>query len=341
MAKYIVADPDGVKHIIQGPDGASPADVIRQAQAIVPYKPKAGMNGKNLTNPSAQQQPSQGGPQSQQSINPFMQLVLSKMGVQMPDPQKQAMAQADLEYEKALTNKANQPQRPTSPWKIVPNMMSKSGKPIQQNEETGEVREVSLDAAPSSPRSNAMQNRTNYLEKALDYRQRDLLTKGTNLPGQQLKTLTQNNMRADRAIDLLSSPQVTWQKLNFALTDLGAIMQGGAPHKEELLSAQFPSWRQKVAQYRTFATGQPTANVPDPIKQEVVGMIQSLKQVDNKFLQQNMQNQMQMLGPTIQGFNKVKPIIEQGTKNFMGSSNSSDLSSMSDDDLRKIAAGGQ
>jgi len=205
----------------------------------------------------------------------------------------------------------------TSPWRIVPNMTSKSGKPIQQNEQTGEVREASVDAALSSPRSNAMQSRTDYLNKALDFKQRDLLNKTTNLPGQQLKTLTNNNMRADRAIDLLSSPQVTWQKLNFALTDLGAIMQGGAPHKEELLSAQFPSWKQKVAQYRTYATGQPTANVPDPIKQEVVGMIQSLKQVDNKFLQQNLQNQEQMLGPTIQGFNKIKPQIEQGTQNFM------------------------
>lgn len=318
MAKYIVADPDGVKHIIQGPDGASPDDVIRQAQAVVPYKPRAGMNGRNMTNPQAQQQPApQGRQQQQQGPNPFMQLVLSRLGVQMPDPQKQAMAQADLEYERALTNKANQPARPVSPWRIVPNMMSKSGKPIQQNEETGEVREVSLEAMSSSPRSNAMQSRTDYLNKALDYRQRDLLNKNTNLPGQQLKTLTQNNMRADRAIDLLSSPQVTWQKLNFALTDLGAIMQGGAPHKEELLSAQFPSWKQKVAQYRTYATGQPTANVPDPIKQEVVGMIQSLKQVDNKFLQQNLQNQEQMLGPTVQGFGKIKPQIEQGTQNFM------------------------
>lgn len=208
------------------------------------------------------------------------------------------------------------PVKPTSPWRIVPNMMSKAGKPIQQNEQTGEVREAPLDALQSSPRSNAMQSRTDYLNKSLDYKQRDLLMKGTNLPGQQLKVLTQNNMRADRALDLLSAPQVTWQKLNFALTDLSAIMQGGAPHKEEILNSQFPSWRQKVAKYRTFSTGQPDANVPAPIKNEVIGMVNSLKKVDNQFLQQNLQNQEQMLGPTIQGFDKVKPMIEQGTKNF-------------------------
>lgn len=207
--------------------------------------------------------------------------------------------------------------KPTSPWRVVPNMFSNDGKPIQQNEQTGEVRKVDIDAKTSSPRANAMQSRTDYLNKSLDYRQRDLLNKNTNLPGQQLKVLTQNNMRADRAIDLIGSPNVTWQKLNFAITDLGAIMQGGVPHKEQILDAQFPSWKQKVAQYRTFATGQPTANVPEPIRQEVMGMIQSLKKVDNEFLQQNMQNQMKMLGPTVQGFDKLKPIIEQGTQNFM------------------------
>src|SRR5580704_2483272 len=109
MTKYTVKDPDGVAHDIMGPDNATPDEVIRQAQTVVPYKPRAGMNGMNLTNPQTSQ-PQAPAQQSQQGPNPFMQLVLSRLGVQMPDPQKQAQAEADLEYTRALTKKANEPQ---------------------------------------------------------------------------------------------------------------------------------------------------------------------------------------------------------------------------------------
>lgn len=46
------------------------------------------------------------------------------------------------------------PQRPTSPWVVVPGMLSKSGKPLQENKETGELRETSLDVIPTG-RGNA------------------------------------------------------------------------------------------------------------------------------------------------------------------------------------------
>lgn len=267
-----------------------------------------------MPKPPMPQQPMAQSPQMQ-GQQPFNGVDPSKLlGLYMKaNPQgAQALIGQMLQKKMGLTST-----KQASPWRVVPNTMTKSGRPIQQNEQTGEVREVPLDVKESSPRANAMDARTDYLNKSLDYRQRDLLNKNTNLPGVQLKTLTQNNMRADRALDLIGSPNVTWQKLNFAITDLGAIMQGGVPHKEQILDAQFPSWKQKVAQYKTFATGQPTANVPEPIRNEVVSMIQSLKKVDNEYLQQNMQNQMKMLGPTVQGFDKLKPIIEQGTQKFM------------------------
>lgn len=40
-------------------------------------------------------------------------------------------------------------QRPTSPWVVVPGMMSKNNKPLQENKETGEMREAGLDAVPT------------------------------------------------------------------------------------------------------------------------------------------------------------------------------------------------
>lgn len=310
-----------------------PNDVL--TQKIVqkyPQYAKAITPGQPQQNPMAQIQPQPAQRPPQQGLGQMdpsamlkayaradpqgaQQLLSKLMGSQFgpQDPQKQA----DLNYTLAQTDKLRQPAKPTSPWRVVPGQLSKNGKPIQQNEQTGEVREASLDVGlQPNARVNASQARTDFLNKSLDYKQRDLLMKGTNLPGQQLKALTQNNMRADRALDLLSGP-ATWQKMNFALADLAGIMQGGAPHKEEILNSQFPSWKQKVAQYKTFSTGQPTANVPDPIKNEVISMIQSLKKVDNDYLQQNLQNQEQMLGPTIQGFDKIKPGIEQGTQNFM------------------------
>ena len=67
MAVYLVADPSGQKHKIQGPDGASPEEVIAQAQKVIPYKPTAGVGG--MTQPPPQ--PPQGGMPGQPPQQPF------------------------------------------------------------------------------------------------------------------------------------------------------------------------------------------------------------------------------------------------------------------------------
>lgn len=53
----------------------------------------------------------------------------------------------------AMTNQMikgfGQTSKQNSPWRVVSGMLSKNGKPVQQNEATGEVREASLDVQPT------------------------------------------------------------------------------------------------------------------------------------------------------------------------------------------------
>lgn len=45
-------------------------------------------------------------------------------------------------------------ERPTSPWVVVPSMLTKNGRPVQENKETGAVREGNIDVTPTG-RGNA------------------------------------------------------------------------------------------------------------------------------------------------------------------------------------------
>lgn len=49
MVQYQVQDPSGGMHIIEGPEGASPDDIVSQAQNLIPHeKPETGLFGQEL-----------------------------------------------------------------------------------------------------------------------------------------------------------------------------------------------------------------------------------------------------------------------------------------------------
>jgi hypothetical protein len=63
----------------------------------------------------------------------------------------------------------------------------------------------------------------------------------------------------------------------------------------------YPTWQEQFARWQTYATSQPTANVPPEIRNRVIEMVQGIQKIDNRYLEKNAEFQQQMLGPTIRG----------------------------------------
>lgn len=163
---------------------------------------------------------------------------------------------------------------------------------------------------------DAINKRTAVQEKGLNNRQINTLTKSTGIQSGLLKQIQTNNVRADRALDVLSGT-VYPQKFNLALTDLAGIMTGGVPQLVELHHTQFPTWQEDVARWKLYATGNPNTPVPPEAVNAVRELVKGLKDVDNQYLRQNTSYQTQMLGPTIPGFEKIAPVVNRASEEFI------------------------
>jgi len=198
--------------------------------------------------------------------------------------------------------------------------------------------------AMGKQRNEAMKGRAEAWERSIDARQIDNLAKSTSLTTQQRNILQQNNMRANRAIQIANGAN-TWQEFGAMVTDAGAVMQGGVPHVDQLHNMAYPSWKQDLARIQTYMSSTPQETVPQEFKDRVIKMMQGIQEVDNKYLTANAKFMQQMLSPTIRGggakFNKpVQDIIKSITETIpYTGGKSGDLSSMRDDELRKIAGG--
>ena len=339
MANYIVSDPTGKKHIIQGPAGASPDQVIQQAQKIIPKSPQqptAGIPGAGgqpvMQNPQQQpQQPPQQQPMQQQQpqpqqmgqqpfnppqISPELQAAFFKM---YPDALKQAIGnklggqdpykQAQIAYLQARTNKLNNPQQMDQGTQAyLANDGSVSLTPTQGarpvNLKPGQIASIMAGQKGRADKSGT-------LGSYVDFRNREMAVNQankSNLNPSQVRILQNNNMRADRAISLASNPNVTWQEFNQVLTDVAGIMQGGVPHVDQIKAQTYPTWQEQYARLRTYATGHPTENVPPEIRQRVLGVVQGLKAIDNKYLKAGADINNQILG-TLPGGNKYQNIV--------------------------------
>lgn len=164
---------------------------------------------------------------------------------------------------------------------------------------------------------DAMNKRTDVLSQKSQFGQIDRIAKATGIQPAVIKQIQTNNVRADRALSVLSGT-VYPQKFNLALIDLAGIMQGGSPQLAELHGTSFPTFQENIARLKLYATGDPKTPIPKQAVDEVRKLVQDLKEVDNNYIRQNAKFQSQMLGPTIQGFQKnFSPVIQQGTENFI------------------------
>lgn len=149
-------------------------------------------------------------------------------------------------------------------------------------------------------RNKSLSSRSEAMERRTDVQQIDRLAQTVGLTSAQRNLLQQNNMRANRAIEI-AQKAMTWQEFGAVTTDAAAIMQGGSPQVQQLHDMSYPSWKQDLAQAQTYMTSTPTANVPDEFKQRIIGMIKGIQTVDNRYLQKNAEFMQKMLAPTIRG----------------------------------------
>jgi len=147
----------------------------------------------------------------------------------------------------------------------------------------------------------------------IKFNQIDILAKSVTLTNNQRNVLQQNNMRANRAIQI-ANQATTWQEFSAMVTDAGAVMQGGVPHIDQLHNMAYPSWKQDLARIQTYLTSTPTANVPQEFKDRIIGMMQGIQEVDNRYLDQHSKFMEKMLLPTIEGGQGLKTPIEDITK---------------------------
>ena len=161
-------------------------------------------------------------------------------------------------------------------------------------------------------RMDVMKGKNEAWEKSIDARQVDNLAKSVSLTTNQRNILQQNNMRANRAIQIANDAN-TWQEFGAMVTDAAAIMQGGVPHVDQLNQMAYPSWKQDLARIQTYMTSSPQTTVPQEFKDRVINMMQGIQEVDNRYLQKNSEFMQKMIEPTIRGGERTRKPIKDIT----------------------------
>lgn len=97
------------------------------------------------------------------------------------------------------------------------------------------------------------------------------------------------NQRAARALQLLNDPNMTPQLLDYVNTDLGGIMQGGAPHVEQLNRSDMGrNLVTKWANLKQMILSKPESiNLPET-RELLKNTIMGIMQVDNEVLDTNL-----------------------------------------------------
>lgn len=339
---------------MMGPMQPTPGPAIQGPAGYMP--PGGGGNmvaaGQQPMNGPAMERPMLPNPQKQDAIpdigklyglgqkaygdnNPFKTAMMDSV-----DPLK--MAQAELLRSKALG--AGGAGGTTSVWRNSATGEQTDVPPAdptgwqEYKVKPGQALQTLNNASSQKEKLGALLARTEAWNRSIDNKQINELVKRTGLSSKQQSALQTNNLRAARAIDILSKPAISWQELSLGEIDLAGIMQGGVPQVDEVASTHFPGWQEQLAKWKSYAEGAPTENVPEPIRKKVLGLVQSVIQIDNKFLKGNEEFSKAMLDRTIRGGTKqfAKPIGKM-TDLMTEGGGSGNISSMTDDELRKLA----
>lgn len=179
-----------------------------------------------------------------------------------------------------------------------------------------------LGAASGKAKNAALSGRTEAWNRSIDNKQIDYIAKSVGWTPGTISKLQQTSARAGRGLEILSDPNVTWQKLHAAGIDFSGIMQGGAPFVGEVMNAQFPNWHEYAARWETFINGDNPANVPPEIQQQMRQLLQGVAETDYKFIRAGNKFNKTMIGPTIRGgFSPAQNKAMQGIEGAMTGGN--------------------
>jgi hypothetical protein len=268
--------------------------------------PTAGVGGMQAPPQPQQQMPSNPQPQGQQPFNPAMSQQLMKLYGQM-DPKGFVQTMVDRSSPTA--------QRPSSPWRVITGMISPNGKPLQQNEQTGEVREVDLGAIPTgkgnanyappkgsggitlkSPTDPSKANYYNARATSSEVGAMSQIEKNID-PSVASRTspvgaAASSVRRAINGLSLLQQPIVTKTALEATTADIDSILtQGGATVEgRKMLSS--PNFIQNLTNYRSFVSSSPDkVNVPPAMVNIYKNILNDLAPIQEKFVKDRIKQQ--------------------------------------------------
>lgn len=206
----------------------------------------------------------------------------------------------------------------------------------------------------------ALEGRTAIQGERLDFDQRNTISKQVNgmlaSGSSNLGRLQQNNIRSFRALKILDKKgPLSRQEYDLVTSDLSGIIQGGAPLRETLGEQRFNTLMGDIANRIGYLKSQPASVDTPEVRAILKKNIQDIVQADNASIDQNFNSVAAAQAPFIQRnqawFNNLKEQVKQGTKpDFIesfgqdqggGNEDLASISSMSDDELRQVAAGGQ
>jgi len=116
-----------------------------------------------------------------------------------------------------------------------------------------------------------------------------LTNPATSFRGLLLGTAGMGNMRADRALKILSKPTASSQELSAAAIDFAGMIQGGVPSEIEFNKQNYNTIQGKWADLKTYLTGHPQDAGTPAIQQKIRDMVSEVKEVDNLLIGRNMQ----------------------------------------------------
>lgn len=285
---------------------AQPQQMPIQGPVSPDEQPGPGMPGTMIPNTNAPNLANLAGPLQTLYPEQFGKSLASQF-----DPLQQATIQQKLASAKHLnTLGTGANAQTTSVWRNANGEVSDIAPEdptgwVEYKVKPGQALQTVINAPLQKEKADAQRDRTVTWNKMIDNKQINELVKRTGLTQKQQSALQTNNLRADRAIEILNRPNITWQELALGEIDLAGIMQGGVPHVDEVAATHFPGWQQQAAKWKTYATGHPTENVPEDIRKKVLDLVNGIVQIDNRFLEANSKFAKNMLGKTISG--GIKP----------------------------------
>lgn len=133
---------------------------------------------------------------------------------------------------------------------------------------------------------------------------------------------TIGNQRANRAIPVLQNPQATNQDLNTAIADISGIFQGGVPTEAGIHAQEYDTLVGRFNNLKTLITGNPSAPALPQVKQHLLELVSTLKQVNN----QTLKDQLDYTETAYPDLIQKNQVAWQGLRKRIGADNPSDTS---------------